>query len=81
MPVITSRSGRVAKAHHALVAVLDLDSGVLVEEAGNLGLNRLREQGTRPTAQDFGELVFERSWLNQSDDVIVRHGIAPSMEK
>jgi len=39
-------------------------------------LDRLREQGTRPFAQDLGELVLEGSWLNQSDDVIVGHGIS-----
>ena len=49
---------------------------MLGEKAGDLGLDRLREQGTGPVAQDFRELVVEGSWLNQSDDVIVGHGIS-----
>ena len=63
-------------ADDAGAAIVDLETGVLVEEAGDLGLNRLREQGTRPIAKDFRELVVEGSWLNQSDDVIVGHGIS-----
>jgi hypothetical protein len=50
--------------------------GILGEEVGDLGLNRLGEQGLRTVAQDFGELVVESSWLNQSGDIIVRHGIS-----
>ena len=32
--------------------------------------------GTRPIAQDFGELILDVSWLNQLDDVIFGHGIS-----
>jgi len=49
---------------------------MLVEELGNLGLDGLRQQGTRPIAQDFRERVLEGSWLNQLGHVIVWHGIS-----
>ena len=63
-------------ADDALVAVLGLQIGMLAEKVCDLGLDRLGEQGTRPVAQDFGELIVEDSWLNQLDDVIVGHGIS-----
>ena len=44
--------GLVAAADDAGAAILDLEIGVLVEEAGDLGLDRLRQQGTRTIAQD-----------------------------
>ena len=68
-------------ADDAGAAIVDLETGVLVEEAGDLGLNRLREQGTRPIAKDFRELVVEGSWLNQSDDDRWTRHITPLLEK
>src|SRR6476659_9276482 len=49
---------------------------MLAEKVCNLGLYRLGEQGTRPVAQDFSELILDVSWLNQLDDVIFGHGIS-----
>src|SRR5712671_4250122 len=49
---------------------------MLAEKVCDLGLDRLGQQGTRPTTQDFSELILDVSWLNQLDDVIVRHGIS-----
>src|SRR5712672_1680810 len=67
---------QVTVADHALVAVLGLQIGMLVEKVRDLNLDRLGKQGTGPVAQDFGELIVEESWLNQSGDVIVGHGIS-----
>src|SRR5450432_54919 len=67
---------QVTVAHDALVAVRGLQIGMLAEKARDLGLHRLGQQGTRPVAQDFGELIVEHSWLNQLGDVIVGHGIS-----
>ena len=53
--------GQMAVAHDALVAVLGLQIGMLAEKVGDLGLDRLGEQGACPVAQDLGELVVERS--------------------
>ena len=58
------------------VALFSLEIRVLGEKTSNLRLDRLCEQGAGPVAQDFRELVVEGSWLNQSDDVNVRHGIS-----
>src|SRR5712675_1682998 len=49
---------------------------MLAEKVCDLGLYRLGEQGTRPTTQDFSELILDVSWLNQLDDVIFGHGIS-----
>src|SRR5882757_5606924 len=49
---------------------------MLAEKVCDLGLYRLGEQGTRPVAQDFSELILDVSWLNQLDDVIFEHGIS-----
>ena len=46
-------------ANDAAVAILGLALGMLVEKAGDLGLDCLRQQGTRPIAQDFRELIVE----------------------
>ena len=67
---------QMAMPHDAPVAVLGLEVGMLAEKVGDLGLDCLGEQGTCPIAQNIGELVVERSWLNQFDDVIVGHGIS-----
>jgi hypothetical protein len=67
---------QVTMANHALVAVLGLQIGMLAEKVRDLGLDRLRQQGSGPVAQDFGELVVEHSWLNQLGDVILGHGIS-----
>src|ERR1700693_2389664 len=67
--------------HYPLLARLRHAGGLLAEKVRDLGLDRLGEQGTRPIAQDFGELIVELSWLNQLGDVIIEHGIAPSVEK
>ena len=68
--------GQVAVADDALLALPALQVCTPGEKAGDLRLYGLREQGARPVAQNFGELVVDGSWLNQSDDVNVRHGIS-----
>ncbi|WGR93441.1 hypothetical protein MTX26_27225 [Bradyrhizobium sp. ISRA443] len=44
-------------ADDALVAVRSLQIGMLAEKVGDLGLDRLRQQSTRPITQDFPELM------------------------
>src|SRR6185436_15993417 len=68
--------GQMAVANQPLAASLRLEIGMAGEELGDLGLDRLRQQATRPAAQDLGEPVLECSWLNQTDNVIVGHGIS-----
>jgi hypothetical protein len=46
------------------------------EKVRDLRLDRLGKQATRATTQDFGELIAESAWLNQFDDVRIRHGIS-----
>src|SRR4029077_5476067 len=71
---LARRRGTVA--HDPLVAVCGLQIGMLAEKVCDLGLYRLGEQGTRPVAQDFSELILDVCWLNQLDDVIFGHGIS-----
>ena len=68
--------GQMAVTHDAPMAVLGLEIGMRAEEVGDLGLDGLSQQGTRPVAQHLGELVVERPWLNQLDDGIVGHGVS-----
>jgi hypothetical protein len=51
-------------------------AGVLADIANDLGLDRPGEQGFGAVAQHSCELVGECSWLNQADNVVVRHGIS-----
>jgi hypothetical protein len=68
--------GQVAVAHDAPMAVLDLQIGMFGQKLGDLGFDRLGQQGARTIAQDLGQLVSEDPWLNQLKDVIVGHGVS-----
>ena len=68
--------GQMAVADESLAASLRPEIGMAGEELGDLGLDRLGQQGTCSAAQDFGKPILECSWLNQPDNVIVRHGIS-----
>jgi hypothetical protein len=45
--------GQMAVADEPLAAILRLEIGMLGEELGDLGLDSLGQQGTRPAAQDL----------------------------
>src|SRR5260370_41820430 len=49
---------------------------MLAEQVRDLGLDRLGQQNTCPSTQDFRELIVDVCWLNQLDHVIVGHGIS-----
>src|SRR5258707_7340677 len=49
---------------------------MLAEKVRDLGLDRLGQQNTCPSTQDFRELIVDVCWLNQLDDVIFGHGIS-----
>src|SRR5215813_14891361 len=68
--------GQMAVADDAGASIVGLERRMPGQKLGHLGLDRLRQKITRPTAQDFGELILEGPWLNQLDNVIVRHGIS-----
>ena len=55
----------MAMADNPLKAARRLEPGMAGEKSGNLDLDRLGKQGTRPVAQNFGELSFEGPWLDQ----------------
>src|SRR4051812_45319522 len=63
-------------AHQPLAAVSGLSVGVAAEEGCDLRLDGLRQQGSRALAQNFGERVGERGWLDQLDDSILDHGVS-----
>jgi hypothetical protein len=67
---------KMAVPDNPLKAARRLDPGMAGEKSGNLDLDRLGKQGTRPVAQNFGELILKDPWLDQFDDVIVGHGIS-----
>src|SRR5829696_4994982 len=65
-----------AMAHQPLAAVFGVLAGVAGEEGGDLGLDGLRQQGSGALAQNLGQRVGERSWLDQLDDIILAHGVS-----
>ena len=55
---------------------------MLVQKIRDLRLDRLRQQGAGPAAQNPGERIDEGPWLRELDDVIVGSWrITPSVEK
>src|SRR4051812_26336358 len=66
----------MAMAHQPLAAVFGLSVGMAAEEGCDLGLDGLRQQGSRTLAQNFGERVGELGWLDQLDDLILDHGVS-----
>src|SRR4051794_22134989 len=66
----------MAMAHQPLAAILGVRVGVAAEEGCDLGLDGLRQQGSRALAQNFGERIGELGWLDQLDDSILDHGVS-----
>ena len=66
----------MAVAGDALAPIQGLELAMTAEKVRDLRLDRLGKQATRATAQDFGEWIAESAWLNQFDDVRIRHGIS-----
>jgi hypothetical protein len=50
--------------HDAAAAIFRLEIGMLGEERGHFGLDGLGKQAARPIAQNLGEGIAKRSWLN-----------------
>src|ERR1700704_3110553 len=67
--------GQVPMTHDALVARLGLKIGISPQEVSDFRLDGLREQGTRPVAQNLSERI-ESPWLSELDDVSVGHGVS-----
>src|SRR5450759_3979358 len=68
--------GQMPVARHAPAARLGLEIAMSVQKVSDLRLNRLRQQGACPTAQNLGERIDEGPWLRELDDVIVGHGVS-----
>jgi len=65
----------MAVADDALAPIQGLEIDMCTKKVRDLRLDRLGKQGTRATAQHFGQLIAEGAWLNQFDDVRIRQGI------
>src|ERR1019366_3033771 len=76
LAVAYPRLGQMPVAHHAPGARLGLEIAMSVQKVSDLRLNRLRQQGACPTAQNLGERIDEGPWLGELDDVIVGHGVS-----
>ena len=68
--------GQMPVTHDALVARLGLEIGISPQKVSDFHLNGLREQGTRPVAQNLSERIGEGPWLSELDDVSVGHGVS-----
>jgi type I restriction enzyme M protein len=66
----------MAVTHHALVTCLGLKIGISPKEVSDFRLDSLRQQGSRPVAQNLSERISESPWLSQLDDVSVGHGVS-----
>src|SRR5438552_15682421 len=67
---------KMAMAHHALLAGLGLQIGMLGEKLCNLRFDGLGQPRTRAAAQDLCEGIGKGPWLGELDDVTVRHGVS-----
>ena len=68
--------GQMPVAHNALAARVGLEIAMPVQKIRDLRLDRLRQQGAGPAAQNLGERIDEGPWLRELDDVIVGHGVS-----
>jgi hypothetical protein len=67
---------QVAVSHHALPAVLGLETAVLDEKFSDLRLDGAGEKGLRPVAQDLSQLIDKGPWLGQLENATVGHGVS-----
>src|SRR3974390_1949983 len=63
-------------AHQALVAVGGALVGMLGEEVGYLGFDRLGEQRSRAITQNLRQSIGKGPWLNKLENVSVGHGVS-----
>src|SRR5260370_23821242 len=56
--------------------VVGLQFGGRGQKLGHFRFDRLGQKGARPIAQDFSQPISQSPWLNQFENVIVRHGIS-----
>src|SRR5260370_33302125 len=66
----------MAVPHDAPAAIVGLQFGGRGQKLGHFRFDRLGQEGARPIAQDFRQPIDQSSWLNQFENVIVRHGIS-----
>src|SRR5438477_6628433 len=67
---------KVTMAHHALMARLGFEIGMLREKLRNLCFDGLDQQRTRAAAQDLCERIGKPPWLGELDHVTVGHGVS-----
>src|SRR5271165_887888 len=73
MPVIIERSG---KCPCRTIRRRPSAIGVASEKLCHLGLDCLREQGTRALTQDVGERIGKGPWLGKLENVSLSHGVS-----
>src|ERR1700736_2978479 len=66
----------MAVTHDAPAAIVGLQFGGRGQKLGHFRFDRLGQKGARPIAQDFSQPIGQSPWLNQFENVIVRHGIS-----
>jgi hypothetical protein len=58
------------------MAIIRRQMGVSRKRLGNLGFDRLRQQGARAIAQDLGQRIGDLARLAQGEDLILFHGVS-----
>jgi hypothetical protein len=66
----------MAVADDAGASIVGLERRIPGQKLGYFSLDRLRQEIARATAQHFGELIVDGTWLNQLDNDIILHGIS-----
>jgi hypothetical protein len=62
--------------HQALAAVIGEFVDVAAEQGGYFGLDRLRQQRSRPVAQHLGQRIGKCPWLGELENISLGHGVS-----
>jgi hypothetical protein len=71
-----SRSGRCPWRTSPLATILGPLVGMVVEQGCDLGLDGLRQQRSRASAQDLSQRISKSSWLGELENVSLGHGVS-----
>ena len=63
-------------AHQPLAAVVGQIVGMAAEQSRHFHLDGLRQQHSRPIAQNLGQRIGKSSWLGELENVSVGHGVS-----
>src|SRR5215472_6955771 len=63
-------------AHQPPPAIIGKLVGMAAEQARNLGLDGLCQNGSRAVAQNLGQRIGKSSWLRELENISLSHGVS-----